>query len=68
MYKKVFELSGLSNTDICKRLEIGHTQRIQFEKSKSYKIDNLVLFTKKLGLNPKEVAQLIYDEFVAKCK
>ena len=62
LYKKLFELSGLTNHQIVKKLEITHTSRIQFEKSKYINIEKFIYFIKKLELDKEKLLQMIVLE------
>ena len=66
LYKKLFELSGLSNQQLVNKLGISHTERIQFEKRSNINVDRFVLFANKLGLDKKQVSQMVFDEILIK--
>jgi hypothetical protein len=68
MYKKLFKLSGFSNTQIVKKLNIGHTQRIQFERSKTIDIDKFILFAKQLELDEIELSNMVVEEIIKRYK
>lgn len=64
IYAKLFKLSKLSNHEITKRLEIDHTARKRFEKSKKIDCKIIAIFCKQLDVNPKDVAELIRLEIL----
>lgn len=59
MYKLLFELSGLSNTEIIRKLNISHNERIQFEKTKKINFERLTLFAEKLEVDKEKLEVLI---------
>ena len=68
MYKILFQESGLTNKEICKRLNIQYNERVQYEKTNNINVDKFVMFTKKLGVDPKKMAMIIHNEIIAKYK
>jgi hypothetical protein len=62
MYKKLFELSRLSNHEICKALDMGHTSRIQYEKAEKISVETFVNFSRKLGIADKDTVLLVVKE------
>jgi len=61
IYKTLFNLSNLSNGEICRRLEIGHTARIQYERATKFNINQYVDFGKKLGLADAQLTGLVVE-------
>jgi hypothetical protein len=61
IYQQLFKKSGLSNTEICNRLELSHTQRIQYERATKFNIEQYVTFGKKLGLTDKDLTELVIE-------
>jgi len=61
IYKELFNESDLSNGEICRRLEICHTERIQYEKATKFKIEQYVDFGKKLGLTDAQLTDLVVE-------
>ena len=59
MYKLLFELSGLTNTEIIRKLNISHNERIQFEKTKKIDMYRLLRFAEKLGVDKEKLEVLI---------
>jgi len=69
LYKKLFQLSTLSNHEICKRLGITHTFRQRFEaKGTKIDLDTFVKFSKLLGLTDKQTTDLVISEISKLCK
>jgi len=63
MYRKLFQLSTLSNHEICKRLDISHTVRQRFEaKGTKIDLDTFTLFSKQLGVSQKDATELVISE------
>lgn len=61
IYLQLFQKSNLSNTEICKRLELTHTARIQYERATKLDINKYVSFGKKLGLSDKDLTDLVIE-------
>jgi hypothetical protein len=68
MYKKLFKLSGLTNTQIQKALDIQYNQRAQFERSTKINFETFVMFGKKLGVTEVQMSKLVFDEIRDLCK
>lgn len=66
LYKKLFELSGLSNHEITKRLNISHTERIQFENRQTINVDRFVKFAKDLQIEQSKLAEMVVNEIKEK--
>ena len=62
MYKKLFKLSGLTNSQICKALDIQYNQREQFERSTKVDFIKFVMFGKKLGVTEQQMSKLVFSE------
>lgn len=61
IYQQLFKQSGLSNTEICNRLEFSHTQRLQYQRATKFNIEQYVAFGKKLGLTDKDLTELVIE-------
>lgn len=59
MYKLLFELSGLTNTQIIRKLNISHNERIQFEKTKKIDMYRFLRFAEKLEVDEDKLETLI---------
>ena len=68
MYKKLFQISNLSNGEICRRLSIDHNQRKQYQISTKIDFSKFVMFGKKLGVTEVQMTRLVVDGILELCK
>jgi hypothetical protein len=62
MYKLLFELSGLQDTEIKHRLNISKQQLRQFRESEVINSHRFVRFCKALGVSDKDATELVINE------
>ena len=62
MYKLLFELSGLQDTEIKHRLNISKQQLRQFRESEVINSNRFVKFCKALGVSDKDATELVINE------
>jgi hypothetical protein len=62
MYKLLFELSGLQDTEIKHRLNISKQQLRQFRESEVINSHRFVYFCKALGVSDKDATELVINE------
>ena len=62
MYKLLFELSGLQDTEIKHRLNISKQQLRQFRESEVINSNRFVSFCKALGVSDKDATELVINE------
>jgi DNA-binding Xre family transcriptional regulator len=62
MYEKLFELSGLQDTEIKQRLNISKQQLRQFRESEVINSNRFVSFCKALGVSDKDATELVINE------
>jgi len=62
MYKKLFQLSNLSNQQICNRLGFDHTRRKHYENARLIDVEKFILFSKLLGVCESDVIELVVSE------
>lgn len=68
MYKKLFQLSNLSNGEICRRLNIDHNQRKQYERGTKIDFIKFVVFGKKLNVTEAQMTKLVVDGIIELCR
>ena len=62
MYKLLFELSGLQDTEIKHRLNISKQQLRQFRESEVINTKRFIRFCKALGVSDKYATELVINE------
>lgn len=62
IYKKLFDLSGLSKTDINTKLSLANIQRQRFERSKKIDLETIVRFSKALNISQTQCAEIVQNE------
>jgi DNA-binding Xre family transcriptional regulator len=62
MYKLLFELSQLSDTEIKHRLNISKQQLRQFRESEVINTKRFIRFCKALGVSDKDTTELVINE------
>ena len=62
MYKILFELSGLQDTEIKHRLNISKQQLRQFRESEVINTNRFIRFSKALGVSDKDATELVINE------
>jgi DNA-binding Xre family transcriptional regulator len=62
MYKLLFELSGLQDTEIKHRLNISKQQLRQFRESEVINSHRFIRFCKALGVSDKDATELVTSE------
>ena len=62
MYKLLFDLSGLQDTEIKHRLNISKQQLRQFRESEVINSHRFVRFCKALGVSDKDATELVINE------
>jgi hypothetical protein len=62
MYKLLFELSGLQDTEIKHRLNISKQQLRQFRESEVINTKRFIRFCKALGVSDKDATELVINE------
>jgi hypothetical protein len=62
MYKLLFDLSGLQDTEIKKRLNITKQQLRQFRESEVINTKRFIDFCKRLGVSDKKATELVINE------
>jgi hypothetical protein len=62
MYKLLFELSGLQDTEIKHRLNISKQQLRQFRESEVINTKRFISFCKALGVSDKDATELVINE------
>jgi hypothetical protein len=62
MYKLLFELSNLQDTEIKHRLNISKQQLRQFRESEVINSHRFVRFSKALGVSDKDATELVINE------
>ena len=61
MYKKLFITSGLSNTQIIKRIGFTHTHRKQYERATKIDFSKFVSFGRKLDVTEAQMTSIVND-------
>jgi hypothetical protein len=62
MYKLLFDLSGLQDTEIKHRLNISKQQLRQFRESEVINSHRFIRFSKALGVSDKDATELVINE------
>lgn len=61
IYSKLFKASGLDPHPLCKKLNISHSQRKQFQQTKKVDLERLVTFGKKLGFSNIQMTEIVVE-------